>query len=33
MKLNEQVYEIALSDRRAKKLYRECGIDRGPSRS
>jgi hypothetical protein len=27
MKLNEEVYEIALDDRRAKKLYRECGID------
>lgn len=27
MKLNEQVYEIALNDRRAKKLYRERGID------
>lgn len=27
MKLNEQVYELALNDRRAKKLYRDSGID------
>lgn len=27
MRLNEQLYEIALNDRRAKKLYRERGID------